>query len=249
MVQCKNKLVNYLENNSEKFDSYLAKSTEFDDIQSYLQLLKTKNVDFVLEFMCLLTAYHRNLKILYNSGSSLKEKIISYQSKNISDDTSAKLQSEDNDEYLMIFVVGNELIPLLPEENDDSDASSDKSTELVTESLKDESHIPKDEQHSEDDIGQQNLFQRMSKFVDNELEAKLSLDDDKLHQPFENPDVEDDEAPLFSEIWKRPSESDSDKNLHIPKETEKHNKEFSSKAPPGLVKDSNNISKLPRAKK
>lgn len=72
--QCKAKLINYLQNNSTKFDLYLKQNTEFDDIDTYLNLLKTQSMDNTLEFVCLLAAYHHNLKILYNSGESLKEK-------------------------------------------------------------------------------------------------------------------------------------------------------------------------------
>ena len=71
--QCKTKLINYLESNSNKFDSFVKKNTDYDDINTFVDLLKTKSVDPLLEFVCLLSAYHRNLKILYEYGNSLKK--------------------------------------------------------------------------------------------------------------------------------------------------------------------------------
>ena len=151
----------------------------------------------------------------------------------------------------MVFISGNEFIPLLENVDEDSDPSSDESTELVTEPLKDVKiqNMLLENQQNEDDTHQQNLFQSMNKFVDEEFETKLNLNDNKPHQTFETVDIEDDEAPLFSEIWKRPSESESDQNLDLSKEVEKPINEVSYGPPPGLTKDTSTSSKQAKNKK
>ena len=237
--QCKAKLINYLQNNSTKFDLYLKQNTEFDDIDTYLNLLKTQSMDNTLEFVCLLAAYHHNLKILYNSGESLKEKLL-YASKNSSENTSSKLHSEENDEYLIIFMNGSEMIPLLPKDLDESDTSSEISAELEnvpSRNIIDKINIENFTSENTEDFEQENVVQSMNKLVDEEFETKLKIEsNNKIFQQFES--YEDEEAPLFEEIWKRPSDSENEPNLNQNKLFEQTAGTHSSKVPSDLVNDS-----------
>jgi cold shock CspA family protein len=203
--------------------------------------LRERSVDQTVELTCLLSAYKRNAKILYYSGDSLKEKVIHYFSKNTNEEASVKGSSTQEDEVLAIFLTSDHAYPIIFEETDDSDTSSEKSTEVVPSNLK-PSNAPNFKVSgpiSDRGIG-------VHKFIESEIDSKLNLaGNTKTHSAFEDPDVDDDEEPLFSEIWKRPSETSDDQNLNLnqPAVSESQVNFSSAQPPPGLSKGTESPSK------
>jgi hypothetical protein len=151
------------------------------------------------------------MKVLYYSGDSLKEKVICLNPKNGNDGSSAGVSTLDNEEYLMIFLTEDKFIPLLVDEND-SDLSSEKSIELVIGNTL--QPIAKKITTSVSDRGNKDdIYDNMSKFVDEEFETKLNIGEkNKTHSAFEDPEIDDDETPFFSEIWERPNETNEDQD-------------------------------------
>jgi hypothetical protein len=152
------------------------------------------------------------MKVLYYSGDSLKEKVITLNPKNGNDGSSAGVSTLDNEEYLMIFITEDKFIPLLVDEND-SDLSSEKSIELVIGNTL--QPVAKKITTSVSDRGNKDdIYDNMSKFVDEEFETKLNVGEkNKTHSAFEDVEHDDDETPFFSEIWERPNEANEDQDL------------------------------------
>lgn len=222
----------YIEANATKFDSYLKKNTEFDDISIYVEQLKSKQVDWVLDLTLLLSTYNRNMKVLYYCGEILKEKVINMNTKNGNDGSSAGLSTLENEEYLMFFLTKDRFIPLLVDEND-SDISSEKSTELVTNSNVEIN--PKKDAVLANYNNKDEIYTNMSKFANEEFETKLNIGENRNNSVFEDPDLDDD-APLFEEIWKRPGETIEDQDLNLDSTNNVHSGSNVSmtNAPPGF---------------
>lgn len=171
------------------------------------------------------------MKVLgYYCGEILKEKVINLNTKNGNDGSSAGVSTLENEEYLIIYLTKDRFIPLLVDEND-SDISSEKSTELITNSTVQPSskkNVQSATYENKDDI-----YANMSKFVDEEFETKLNIEENKNNSVFEDPD---DDAPLFDEIWKRPSEAyeDQDLKLEIPDNINSGLNGSITNAPPGF---------------
>jgi hypothetical protein len=161
------------------------------------------------------------MKVLYCSGDSLKEKVITLNPKNGNDGSSAGVSTLDNEEYLMVFLTQDKFIPLLVDEND-SDLSSEKSIELVIGNTL--QPIAKKITTSVSDRGNKdNIYDNMSKYVDEEFETKLNIEHD------------DDETPFFSEIWERPNETNEDQDLLLdPVDNIETTMNVTVNAPPGF---------------
>jgi hypothetical protein len=174
------------------------------------------------------------MKVLYYNGDSLKEKVITLTPKNGNDGSSAGVSTLDNEEYLMIFLTEDKFIPLLVDEND-SDLSSEKSIELVIGNTL--QPIAKKITTSVSDRGNKdNIYDNMSKFVDEEFETKLNIGEkNKTHSAFEDIEHDDDETPFFSEIWERPNETNEDQDLLLdPIDSIQTTMNVTINAPPGF---------------
>lgn len=169
-------------------------------------------------------AYKRNLRVLYYSGDSLKEKFLQV-------DSSSSAQGEDEDEdQILIFLCGKQFLPLIVVEDEDSEEEvSDDSTERIDNKRR---HAmpevtPLGKKDSENDSDSLDVLNSMSKFVDEELETKLHLDPN-VRKPSNYDAIErdDNEEQLFSEIWNKPTQV-SDTRSHI----------SHTQGPPGLRND------------
>lgn len=246
--QCKTKLFNYLNANSNKFDAFLQKYTEFDDYESYVTLLNKKSVDPILELVCLCSTYQKHLKILYYNGEALKEKTIHYCSRDNADDNSPQEQSdESNQDYLLLYLCEDQFIPLLPESEDDSDgSSSEKSTELVAEpvKIKNKKTISKPLEDSDQDNADIDIYNSMNKFMDDDFDTKLTLSNvHKSNSVFGRSDHHGGVEPFFTEIWNKPTGNvDHAKNAQKPSLLNEPNSPLNisrTQGPPGLAKGKN----------
>ena len=146
---------------------------------------------------------------------------------------------------------GSEMIPLLPKDLDESDTSSEISAELEnvpSRNIIDKINIENFTSENTEDFEQENVVESMNKLVDEEFETKLKIENNnKIFPQFES--YEDEEAPLFEEIWKRPSDSENEPNLNQNKLFEQTAGTHSSKVPSDLVNDSDKILKGNKKKK
>uniref|UniRef100_A0A7S3NTR8 CSD domain-containing protein n=1 Tax=Euplotes crassus TaxID=5936 RepID=A0A7S3NTR8_EUPCR len=248
--QCKTKLVNYLINHSAKFDLFLKQNTEFDGIDAYLTQIKTKSIDTALEFVCLLAAYHHNIKILYYNGESLKEKSLCHGSKNASDDASSMLPSDQNEDSLTLFVTGQELVPLLHIDEDDSDTDSEKSAELLSAPIlldRPEVRVSGGLSQNGEETENSKPNDKINKLIADEPEAKYA-NDTPTKQELLLKNEEDDDSYILNDIWNRPQD-DSDKRSNDSNTPKFQPNLFSPPKPAPTKKEESSNSKMSRENK
>jgi hypothetical protein len=181
--------------------------------------------------------------VLYYHSDALKEKSLFYTSRTSVDGNSNKGQSETtDDDFLVVFWNGEEFIPLLSDDNDSDESSSEKSTELVAENSKNFPLKQKSNNDSDQEEADLDVYKDISKFTDEEFEPKLNLNRPSNLSMMKQASHDTDEEQLFSEIWNKPSEDHyEEKSLSKPYEEKIPSMTVSHiHGPPGLEMDRSN---------